>query len=347
MFMENIEVRRIFLNLPRERMEVEKFLESHGLKLEEDVEYTIGLYHKDKIIGTGSISDRVLKCIAIDQDYQGQGLSNRIVSLLIDEEFDRGNIHLFLYTKPENIAMFIDMGFYLIAALEQVALLENDSKGIQKYVEGLSKSKVKGELISSIVMNCNPFTLGHQYLIEKASENSDVLHVFILWEDKSLFPNDLRLKLVEEGTNHLSNVIIHKAEDYVISNSTFPTYFLKEASDIVKIQASLDLKIFGEFIAPALGINRRYIGQEPYSPTTNEYNLAMKEILPNYGIEVIEIPRLEKDNIAISASRVRELLKKEDFDGLRNIVPQTTYDYLVSDEAKQIVERIKKADSRH
>lgn len=347
MFTENIQIRRVFLNLPRERAEVESFLESQSLKLEDDVEYTLALYHKDKIIGTGSLSGRVLKCIAIDHKYQGQGLSNKIVSLLINEEFDRGNSHLFLYTKPENIEMFKDMGFYLIAELDQVALLENDSKGIQKYVEGLSKSKVQGNIISSIVMNCNPFTLGHQYLIEMASKNSDLVHVFILWEDKSLFPNDLRLKLVEEGTMHLSNLIIHKAEDYVISNSTFPTYFLKEASDIVKIQASLDLKIFGDFIAPALGINRRYIGLEPYSITTNEYNEAMKEILPEYGIEVIEIPRLEKDDKAISASMVREMLKKEDFDGLREIVPSTTYDYLISDEAKPIVEKIKKSDSRH
>lgn len=349
MYSENIQSRKIYLNNPREKAEVENFLNLHHLNLEKDVEYTIALYEDEKIIGTGSLSGRVLKCIAVDQNYQGEGLSNKIITLLINEQYYRGNTHLFVFTKPENVYLFKDFGFYEIANIEgEVSLLENDPKGIERYVERLSLNKKEGKTIASIVMNCNPFTLGHQYLIENASQNNDFVHVFIVWEDKSLFPADVRFKLVQEGTKHLSNVLIHRGEDYIISNSTFPSYFLKESSSIVKTHASLDLKIFGSFIAPSLGINRRYIGEEPYDPVTKEYNETMKKTLPDYGIEVIEIPRLQnEDQIAISASRVRELARTDDFENLKEIVPSSTYEYIVSEEGKPIINKIKKTDSRH
>lgn len=348
MFSENIQVKTIYLNNPKERTEIEEFIISQNLVFEKDVEYTIGIYHDKKIIGTGSLSGKVLKCIAIDPNYQGEGLSNKIVSLLINEQYYRGNTHLFIFTKPSNTTMFKDMGFYEIARVkDQVSLLENDSQGLKKYVEKLSEHKEEGKIISSIVMNCNPFTLGHQYLIENAAKDSDYVHVFIVWEDKSLFPNDVRFKLVKEGTKHLANVMIHKGMDYIISNSTFPSYFLKESSNIVKIHALLDLKIYGTFIAPSLRVNRRYIGEEPYCMVTKQYNETMKEVLPDYGIDVIEIPRLQNDEGAISASRVRELIKTDNFEKLKEIVPLTTYEYLISEEGKPIIERIKGADSRH
>ena len=50
----------------------------------------------------------------------------------------------------------------------------------------------------------------------------------------------------------------------------------------------------------------------------------MHEILPKYGIEVIEIPR--KDNI--SASRVRALLKEGKFAEIKELVPENVYEYL-------------------
>ncbi|MGJ0847134.1 [citrate (pro-3S)-lyase] ligase [Tissierella praeacuta] len=348
MISEDIHIRTICLNNPREKAQVEEFLLSQGLNLEIDVEYTVALYEDDKIVGTGSLSGKVLKCIAVHPDYHGKGFSNKIVSLLINEEYHRGNTHLFIFTKPSNINMFNDMGFYEIAQVkEQVVLLENDPQGIKRYTKKLNKYKKDGNIISSIVMNCNPFTLGHQFLIEKASLNSDFVHVFIVWEDKSLFPPNVRFNLVKEGTKHLSNIILHRGEDYIISNSTFPSYFMKESSNIVKTHALLDLKIFSSYIAPSLGINRRYIGEEPNCLVTKEYNEIMKKVLPNYEIEVIELPRIIKDENVISASKVREYIKNNDLGSIKRIVPSTTYEYLISEEAKPIVNKIRNTDSRH
>lgn len=343
-----MEIRIIQLNNLIERSKIESFLKAQGLDLERDTEYTIALYEDNNIIGTGSIAGRVLKSIAVDPNYQGEGLTNKIVSLLVNEQYYRGNTHLFIYTKPENVSVFRDVGFYEIQTVkDKVSLLENDPNGISRYVDDLKQYKKDGKTISSIVMNCNPFTLGHQYLIERASSDSDFVHIFIVWEDKSLFPPEVRFNLVKEGTRHLHNVMVHRGEDYIISNSTFPSYFLKEKSNIVKIHTLLDLSIFGNYIGPSLGINRRYIGEEPYCPVTSQYNETMKSILPEYGIEVIETSRLRNKDTIISASKVREIIKRGELEELKNLIPMVTYDFLVSEEGREIIDKIKESNSRH
>lgn len=340
--MGNITLRTVNLKREKERKKIDEFLHKFELILEKDVEYTLALYDDERIIGTGSVSGNVLKCIAIDPDYQGEGMANKLVSDLMNYQYDRGRTHLFIFTKPMNKRIFEDMGFTEITRLDGViSLLENDPKGLANFLKKLKKKRQDGRIISSIVMNCNPFTLGHQYLIEYVSNNSDVVHVFVVWEDRSVFPNDVRYRLVKAGIKHLPNVIIHKGKDYIISNSTFPSYFIKEKNSIVKIHAQLDLKIFGEFIAPALGINRRYVGHEPIDPLTREYNAVMKNLLPQYGIEVFEINRLEYRGLAISASRIRQAIKDDNLDSIKEMVPKSTYEFLISEEAKPIIDKIK------
>lgn len=342
MYENNIEIRKINLNRAQNRQEVDSFLQRHDLILEKDVDFTLAIFENESIIGTGSLSGNVLKCIALDPNYQGEGLANKIISMLINEQFQRGNTHLFIFTKPKNKDVFIDMGFKEITSVEdKVSLLENDPEGLDKYIEKLQIKRHKGSIISSIVMNCNPFTFGHQYLIEEASRNSDVVHIFVVWEDRSIFPKEVRYKLVQQGTQHLENVYIHKGEDYIISNSTFPSYFIKEKNSVVKTHAMLDLKIFGEFIAPALGINRRYVGEEPNDPVTYEYNRMMQELLPMYNIEFVEIPRLSNEGFFISASKVRAAIKVDQYELLKQMVPLITYNYIISKEAEPIIKKIK------
>src|SRR5699024_5124368 len=143
----------------------------------------------------------------------------------------------------------------------------------------------------------------------------------LLWEDRSLFPNKVRLKLLEEGTKHLQNVVIHKAKDYIISNSTFPSYFLKEENAVVASHAIIDIKIFGQYIGPALGINQRIVGEEPSDLVTNIYNETMKELLPKYNIKPIIVPRFTKELGVISASKVRKMIYEGKLDTLKQLVP--------------------------
>lgn len=327
---------------------VSDFLKNQGLSLEEDVEYTIALLKEDKIIGTGSLSGRVLKCIAIEPQFQGIGLLNKIVSHLVNEAYFRGNTHLFIYTKPKNKILFNDVGFYEIAEVpNKVCLLENKLNGIQSYAEELKQHRIEGDKIAAVVMNCNPFTLGHQYIIEKASYENDIVHIFIVWEDRSSFPSEVRYNLVKEGTKHLSNVILHKGKDYIISNATFPSYFLKEKSNVVEIQAKLDIEIFKNYIVPALGINKRYVGEEPYCEVTKTYNKVMKEILPKVGVEVEEIKRASINGEYISASKVRKWLVSNELSKAKSFLPKTTYEYVKSDEGQKIIDNMSRSNKRH
>ncbi|AGX44450.1 [citrate (pro-3S)-lyase] ligase [Clostridium saccharobutylicum] len=321
--------------------EVQNFLIKQGLRFDNNIEYTVALYDNNKIIATGSFDGRILKCIAVDEDYKGMGISNKIVSTLINEQYRRGNNHLFVYTKPSNYKMFEDFGFYKIEEVpNKVILLENDSNGIWNFLNRIRERKVEGKVISSVVVNCNPFTLGHRYLIEKASRESDIVHVFVVSEDKSVFTAKVRYQLVEEGLKDLKNVAIHAGEEYIISSATFPSYFIKKLDEAVKIHTLLDIKIFLNYIVPALGINRRYVGEEPSCEVTKTYNDTMKEILPSYNVEVIEVPRICIGNEIISASRVRKLIKENKFLEVKKLIPESTYEFLISPEAKAIINKI-------
>ncbi len=198
----------------------------------------------------------------------------------------------------------------------------------------LDKIKEKRPKIGSIVMNCNPFTLGHRYLIEYASKQVEHLYIFAVEEDRSFFPFKDRIKLIEEGTRDLGNVTVLPSGNFIISSLTFTDYFGKKELQDKTIDPSLDVSLFGKHIAPALGITVRFAGEEPLDKVTLQYNDSMKKILPEYGIEFIVIPRKESDGQVISASRVRKLLEEQRFKEIKKIVPKTTYKYLLENFKK-------------
>jgi [citrate (pro-3S)-lyase] ligase len=191
------------------------------------------------------------------------------------------------------------------------------------------QSDISGR-IGSIIMKCNPFTLGHRYLINEALKEVELLYIFVVEEDKSIFPFIDRIDLVKSGTKDLKNVIVLPSGKYIISAVTFPTYFQKEHITSLdnNMDASIDLDIYGQFIAKSLDITIRFVGEEPLDIVTDMYNRQMREILPQYGIEVRIIKRKENRNMVISASRVRKLLKDNNFDKIAELVPETTLEYL-------------------
>lgn len=185
-----------------------------------------------------------------------------------------------------------------------------------------------GLKIGSIVMNANPFTLGHRYLIEQAAANCHHLIIFVVQEDKSAFTFGDRLKLVDAGTADLKNVTVIPSGNFIISSLTFSEYFNKSEMQDHVVDSSLDVTLFAREIAPCLNISVRFVGEEPHDKVTKQYNDIMRAVLPDYGIKFVEIPRREWDGRPISASRVRELLKERNFDEIAKIVPNTTFDYL-------------------
>lgn len=328
-----------------DKKRLDDFLCRQGLTLDKDIEYSMVLTDSGKIVAAGSFSGRILKCIAVDKEYKGEGLAARVVTHLINEQYRRGRTHLFIYTKPENKLIFSDLGFYPVAEVpSKVVLMENRSDGIKKYLKEVSLGRKKGGFSAAVVVNCNPFTLGHKFLIEYAAARCDHLDIFVVWEDKSIFPAEIRYRLVKEGVGHIPNTAVHKGKDYIISEATFPSYFIKEYQEYVETHARLDVTVFADYIAPALGIVKRFVGEEPYCPVTSVYNNIMKEILPAKGIGVETVPRVSHKGQAISASRVRELIQRGEMEEVKELAPITTYNFLISSEADKIIKQIQSQD---
>jgi [citrate (pro-3S)-lyase] ligase len=196
----------------------------------------------------------------------------------------------------------------------------------------LKKIKVqmytRKDVIGSIVMNGNPFTLGHQYLIEYAAKQVDFLYVFVVEENKSIFQFLDRFEMAVSGTKHLKNITVVPSGRFIISLQTLAVYFVKDENVDVEIDATQDLEIFSRYIALPLHITVRFVGEEPVDKITRQYNQQMKQILKMHSIKMVEIPRKEFYDGVISASKVRKYIELKKYDTIQEIVPRTTYDYL-------------------
>ena len=347
---EDITISKIHPNDKSSNKMILKLLNAEGIKKDRNLDYTCAAYDSDyNIIGTGSCFGNTLRCLAVSNEHRGEGLTNKIISHLIEYQFARGNFHLFIYTKFSTYHLFKDLGFYEIVRIkDQIVFMENKKTGFNDYLNNLAKTKINynnAKKIAAIVMNANPFTLGHLYLIEKASKENDILHLFIVSEDKSIVPFNIRKKLIKEGTAHLDNIIYHDTGPYIISSSTFPSYFQKDEKDVIESHANLDIEIFVK-IAKVLDISARYVGEEPTSLVTGIYNQLMEKKLPENGINCVVVKRKEilGGNGVISASEVRKKIKEGKIEDIKNMVPDCTYKFFSSEEGKNVVDKIKKMD---
>ena len=274
----NYTISKIYSSDKRANRQIDALLEAEGIRRDGNLDYTCGMYDEDmNLIATGSCFGNTLRCMAVSSAHQGEGLMNQIVTHLLDVQYQRGNLHIFLYTKCDSAKFFGDLGFYEIVRIDgQIVFMENRRTGFQDYLDQLAKEKEEGKRSAALVMNANPFTLGHQYLVEKAAAENDILHLFIVSEDASLVPFPVRKKLVMEGTAHLKNIRYHDSGPYIISSATFPSYFQKDQEAVIESHALLDLTVFTR-IAQAMNITRRYVGEEPNSLVTGIYNEIMQK----------------------------------------------------------------------
>lgn len=210
-------------------------------------------------------------------------------------------------------------------------LSNDDNVGLQEYLKYLEKEKFKAsseKKYGSIVMNVNPFTYGHRYLIEQALKDVDYLYIFLVEENKSIFSFEDRYNIITSNLKDFKNVKVLRSGRYIISTVTFPEYFSKDFAKEVTVDTSLDISIFGSKIAPALNISVRFAGNEPFCNITKQYNNTMRELLPQYNIEFKEIQRYEIDGMAVSATTVRKCIETKDYNQLKKLVPEATYNYL-------------------
>ena len=356
------------LRSPFFRSKVEGFLQANGLRMETlDVYYTLQNTDGDILAGAGLAGD-VIKCVAVAPEARSEGLVAPLVSHILSQH-GPGNLKVF--TKPENEAVFGSLGFHAIARAPLAILMEN-GRGLEAYCACLKDTLLSsrptegsGEISSSVgvvVMNANPFTLGHRYLLEQAAARVDRL-VVIPVRTSYAFPYTERLAMIKAGAP--SGVTVVEGSDYQISAATFPTYFLKDLSEAAETQMRLDLDLFARHIAPALGATVRFVGSEPQDPLTARYNALMQELLP---LKVVEIPRLKAEPVSeenyflqgfaknqfssdpvkpinashtavISASAVRTALEQGSYSRAAALCPESTRPYLMAALAERALRR--------
>lgn len=367
-----MEIQTLNPTTPRQRQRIEAFLKRNGLRFD-DMHYYAAVTDDDgEMIAGGGLKGNVIKCVAVDDAHKGEAIANTLISHLIAHANEEGHSNVKLFTKPKNRQLFESLSFRLLAEAPEAVLMETGIGGINNTVEALKKIKEEGEVCKEnnqecrkeektnlnittpqhlnpstpqplttttplrgvVVMNCNPFTLGHRYLIEQAAKQVERLFVMVVREDCSLFSYAERKAMVEQGVAHLKNVTVIDGSEYAISQATFPTYFLKRLDDAADTQMLLDLDLFRRHIAPALGATVRFVGTEPTDRLTRRYNQLMHEVLA----DVREIVRLEKEGNAVSASRVRKAMEQGDMSTIRQLVPPTTLPYIIAHLATQALQ---------
>jgi [citrate (pro-3S)-lyase] ligase len=322
-----------------------RFIEAQGLAFEPGADDLVGAFDGDALVAVGARAGNVLKMIAVAPSEQGGPLLGAVVTELVARGAAAGHHALFVFTGPANVPSFEALGFECLAVHGRAALLERGG-GLSRWLEA-HRDLVRPGVNGAVVVNCNPFTLGHRYLLEQAARQVDTLYAFVVREDRSVFPFEDRLRLVREGTADLTGVRVLDTSRYAISAITFPAYFLKRAEDAARAQMGLDLTLFARRIAPFFGIRRRFFGTEPFCETTAAYNAEMRRILPAHGIEAVEIERRGVAGEAISASRVRALLRAGDLDGIEELVPPATAAFLRSERGRAVQARLRDAQGRH
>lgn len=367
-----MEIQTLNPTTPRQRQRIEAFLKRNGLRFD-DMHYYAAITDDDgEMIAGGGLKGNVIKCVAVDDAHKGEAIANTLISHLIAHANEEGHSNVMLFTKPKNRQLFESLSFRLLAEAPEAVLMETGIGGINNMVEQLKKIKEEGEVCKEnnqeckeeektnldittpqhlnpsapqplttttplrgvVVMNCNPFTLGHRYLIEQAAKQVERLFVMVVREDCSLFAYAERKAMVEQGVAHLENVTVIDGSEYAISQATFPTYFLKRLDDAADTQMLLDLDLFRRHIAPALGATVRFVGTEPTDRLTRRYNQLMHEVLA----DVRETVRLEKEGNAVSASRVRKAMEQGDMSTIRQLVPPTTLPYIIAQLATQALQ---------
>ncbi|MDR0652506.1 MAG: [citrate (pro-3S)-lyase] ligase [Synergistaceae bacterium] len=322
-------------------------LASRGLRAPGGEDVIYGLFDcDDRLVATGSLVRNIIQGVAVREEYDGEGLTAKILTSLLRHASERGLWHLFLFTKPGSAPRFESMGFRTVASAASSSLLEWGRPGIGEFLAGLAETSGSetGDA-SCVVVNCNPFTLGHRYLIEQAAAASDRLYALVVKEDLSEFPFDVRFRLVSEGVSGIGNVIVASGGDYAVSWATFPSYFTRE-EDLASAHAELDLEIFASRIAPVLRVTRRFVGEEPFSGVTRVYNQAIKRLLPPRGVQVTELKRLEIRGEPVSASRVRRFLGEGRIEEARELVPPCTRFFFETPEFEPVLKSIAEKRSR-
>lgn len=331
--------------LPEERDLQISFLNSLNLHYEVDITYSILVYDGELLIGTASLADNIMKCFGVSLSHTGQNITGLMFKHLVDKLREKKIYHYFVFTSPENEEIFKSFHMHRIILTMNTVLLEGGSHILDELQKLKKYYFLDDEKKSCIIMNANPMTNGHLYLIEEARKQSKHLIVFVVSEDVSTFSFKARFNIIKEATKDMEDVTVVPSLQYLVSRMSFPKYFLKEDTLIKDEQTLIDVLIYKEYYKKIFNIERRFLGEEPFSPNTAKYNKVLKDHLGK-GVEIV--PRKELNNTPISASFIRKLIKENRINELSDYVPKATINYLQSNDGQEVITYIQEHDlTRH
>jgi [citrate (pro-3S)-lyase] ligase len=325
-----------------ERLDARRLIQAQGLAFEDGCDDLVGIYASrspdqpaPRLVATAARAGCVLKMFAVDDAWQGGEALATLTEALVSLGRSAGHDAFLVFTRPEHASSFEYCHFRLLVATGGVALLECGG-GLERYLDAHRHLRREGRN-GAVVINGNPFTRGHQFLVEQAAARVETLYVFIVREDRSVFPFDVRYKLAAESVRHVPNAVLLDTSRYAVSAATFPSYFLRRNDDKARLQMEVDVRLFGAHLAPPFGIAARFVGTEPFCETTAAYNRTMADVLPGYGVELVEIARATDGARAISATTVREALAAGDWSTVEKLVPPATRAFLRSAEGGRLL----------
>lgn len=342
-------LQKINLNISFQKEKLILFLAQNGL-IFDSLESAYCIFNEaEEIIASGGREKNILKCFAVNPVYKGLGLTGEIISALLKEGYKAGYKSFFIFTKKKTIDFFIEANFSVLQTTDDSALLYRGEKSVEESLKEKVKTYYPDFIFpqngndtvvcsnhknAAIVMNANPFTLGHRYLTEKAYEfcgTEKKLFVFVVETDNSFFSFKERFALVQENVKDLNNVFVLPSSEFLISAATFPSYFLKEKTLVQKNQTQLDARMFLKYFVPLFNIGVRFLGEEPLDKNTELYNETLQnELPPACSVKIIPRKKIitENSEMFISATAVREAYKNGNLEKVKNYIPAATYTFL-------------------
>ena len=299
-----------------------------------------------KIVGTGSVDGKVMKYFFIDEEYMGHGLLSMIYNALLNFLLENNRLEHYVFTTPNNGYIFQGIGLTEVVSTDRVSLFEGGFSSYDKWIKSIKeKLNPKAKTRGAVVVNCNPMTLGHKHLLEYAKSKVDELIVFIVEEDKSTFTTEERYSIVKNEYKNDDKVVVILGGPYIISQATFPTYFIKKLDETTDIYTELDATIFSKRIAKDLKINIRFVGDEPIDLMTANYNENLLKSFEKYNLLLEKIDRIKDNGTYISASVVRRLIEEGKVEDAYKLLPKSTIDFLKSDLGKSKIKEIQEKRS--
>jgi [citrate (pro-3S)-lyase] ligase len=303
-----------------------RLVESCDLRFLENFDDLMGIFEDGRLVGCGARAGRVLEMLVVAPEHRGGGLVGEIVGELMRRGCEAGCTGFFIFTRPCTAPTFARLGFKPLVEHEKAVLLEHGN-GLLGYLRGraaLARSGSNG----AVVINADPFSLGHQYLVECAAARTDTVYVLVPNEGRFVLPLVDRLELARRGTAHIPNAVVTDAGPYVLGPATVPAYFLKPGDQPDQVALEIDADLFGRHIAPFLNITTRIVGTEPLDPATRSYNQALFRRLSKWGLRLVEIERKKIGDRWINTAHVHNALARSDWREVEAFVPLSTLAFL-------------------